>query len=140
MSEPYKTLTYDEKYFHITSMLDSGVLGSGIIVFPVSGLLPSGEANFYDLEQNLIDRKIYGHNNLVIDFKQGSEPLTYDEIYRPYFAPVIGVSGLKEYASGDVSITYIYNGPDPSGGTGEIDKLPYNVSFDPNNFLIRNSG
>lgn len=140
MAKPYTTLTLEEKNFHLTSMTSSGLLGNSIVTFPVSGLLPSGEGNFYDLEQYPVNKTIYGHNGLIIQFKQGSEPLTYDEIDKPILPIVIGVSGLKEYASGDVSITYIYNGPDPSGGTGEIEKLPYNVSFDPNDFLIRNSG
>jgi hypothetical protein len=140
MAEPYIRLTPEEKNFHLTSMTSSGLFGDYFVTFPVSGLLPSGEGNFYDLEQYPVNKTIYGHNGLIIQFEQGSEPLTYDEIHRPYFVPVIGVSGLKEYASGDVSITYVYNGPDPSGGTGKIDKLPYNVSFDPDDFLIRNSG
>jgi hypothetical protein len=135
----YQRLTSEEKNFHLTSMLDSGVLGDTFITFPVSGLLPSGEGNFYDPEQNPINREIYGHN-LVTNFKQGSDPLTYVTTPAPRLPFIIGVSGLQPYASGDVRIGYTYNGPNPSGGTGELDKLPYDVSFDPDDFLIRNSG
>jgi len=136
----YQRLTPEARNFHLTSMLDSSVLGNTFITFPVSGLLPSGEGNFYDLEQYPVNKKIYGHNGLIIDFQQGSDSLNYVTTPAPRLPFIIGVSGLKPYASGDVRIGYIYNGPHPSGGTGELDKLPYDVSFDPDDFLIRNSG
>lgn len=136
----YRPLTEEERTFHLNGMFSSGVIGNEWVIFPVSGLLPSGEGNFFDVEQTPQTRTFYGHDGYKITIKQGAEPLTFNLPDPPFLLPIIGISGLQEYASGDIVTTYTHNAPDPSGGTGELDKLPYNFSFNPNDLLVRNSG
>lgn len=130
----YSSLTEEQKNFHITGMVSSGYINGEFVVFPVSGILPSGEGNFYDMEQIPQNRDFIGHNQYKMSFLRGSEPL--DNLLpllppssQPFKIPIIATSGLREYASGDVTISYIHNSPNPSGGTGELDKTPYQVSF-----------
>lgn len=52
MATPYVPLTNAEKLFHITSMTENGV--------PISGVLASGEAVYYDEAQNPKTRTFIG--------------------------------------------------------------------------------
>lgn len=140
MTEYYTSLTKEQREFHLNGMFTSGVINNQWVIYQVSGIVPSGEGNFFDAEQTPQNTTFYGHNGYKIIFKQGTDPLTYNLPEPPFLLPVIGISGLQEYASGDVITMYTHNAPDPSGGTGELDKLPYNFSFDPNDLLIKNSG
>lgn len=136
----YTSLTEEQKNFHVTGMLSSGDINGEFVFFPISGILPSGEGNFYDPEQIPKTRKFTGYDDYSFTVQQGSDPLTYNLPPPIFTIPTIGISGLKPYSSGDVAIRYTHNSPDPSGGTGLLDKLPYNASFDPNDFLVKNSG
>jgi len=134
----YKTLTDDQKNFHL-NMVSSGFKDGAWYYFPVSGIYASGEAHFYDQSQNPQTREFKGYDGYEFTIKQGSDPLT-DNVGRPVRIPLIGIFGLGVYSSGEVITRYTHYAPDPSGGTGMMDKLPYNISFDPNNFLVKNSG
>lgn len=133
MVQPYKSLTDVERYFHTSNMVTSGFFGNQVVQYAVSGLLPSGEGNFYDLQQVPQGRNFVGHNGYRMSLLQGSEPLNNLTLLpppsSPFTIPIIVISGLQEYASGDVVTSYIHNSPHPSGGTGELDKKPYQVSF-----------
>lgn len=140
---PYKALTQEQKTFHIFNMTSSGFLDNGqVITSSVSGLLPSGEANFYDIEQIPKDAKFYYNGQQTANLKKGSQPLSFELTTPPFLPFVIGVSGLKDsiYASGDLKISYMSNIPNPSGGTGEITKVPYGVGFQPSGITINPNG
>lgn len=134
MVKPYESLNDAAKKFHISNMVTSGFFGDQVVQYPVSGLLPSGEGNFYDLQQVPQGRNFVGHNGYRMSLLAGSEPLNnLPPLQSPspssFTIPIIVISGLQEYASGDVATSYIHNAPNPSGGTGELDKTPYAVSF-----------
>lgn len=136
----YEPLTEDQKNFHLTGMISSGIVDGNIVFFPISGIFPSGEANFADLEQYPKDITYNGYNGYSIVFSEGSSPLSNESLVLDSSLIILGVEISPTYSSGDVLTSYTHYAPDPSGGTGELDKLQYNVSFDPNSFLIKNSG
>lgn len=144
MVEPYKALEYSDKYFHIFNMVTSGFFGNQVVQYAVSGLLPSGEGNFYDLEQIPTGQKYFGHNGHKIEFLKGSEPFPSGSSKKPFvlFPLVVGISGLQDsvYASGETQIGYISNVPNPSGGTGEISKVPFAKPFTPSGITINPKG
>lgn len=73
MATPYIPLTDAEKLFHITSMVDDHYDPP----ITVSGILASGEANYYDEEQNPSTRTFIG-NNYQYTVSAGSNPLDSD--------------------------------------------------------------
>ena len=145
----FRSLNETERKFHL-NMKGSGLLNGVLVTFPVSGLFPSGEALFYDHLQNIehpkygtpLSPKVFAGYNYswkqpsgVNAFLQPSGTDVYLELN-----PIVGISGLKPYSSGDVTTRFISNTAHPSGGTGELDKLPYDFSFNTDDFLVRNSG
>jgi len=73
MATPYIPLNDEDKLFHIYSMVDNHYDPP----ITVSGILASGEANYYDEEQNPKTRTFIGHNYTYTVF-QGSDPLDSD--------------------------------------------------------------
>lgn len=70
MAIPYIPLTDADKLFHITNMVDDHYDPP----LTVSGILASGEANYYDEQQNPQNRTFIGHN-YTYTVSAGSDPL-----------------------------------------------------------------
>lgn len=102
MATPYIQLTDAEKYFHITSMTENGV--------PISGILASGEASYYDQEQNPRTRTFIGHNYAVTVYRGSSplESLPFSDTGNPVVAPT-GLYHNLNISNGIDSLDYSIN-------------------------------
>lgn len=124
MATPYVPLNDSEKYFHITSMTENGV--------PISGVLASGEAVYYDKAQNPRTRTFIGPFSSFTVIA-GASPL-YSVDSTNSGTPVIQPTGLyhqlylsngidsKDYSINDFSTfkPYIHYMPNNSTINAEI--------------------
>lgn len=146
--EPYKPLTQPQKDFNVKEMQGSGFnpITGQYILFPVSGLLASGEANYYDRKQSP-EKRLYVLNDdatfaIPTTIPPGTHPHTNANliITLPFNYPSgdlydSNVLKDKPYSSGEVVTGYIIS--DPDGGQGAIDKNPYGITFDSSSSLIK---
>lgn len=146
MATPFQPLDEGSRLFHI-----EGMLGSGDIVdifsptypkpiqinfqFPISGILPSGEANFYDPAQDPKDVSYTGYR-YVYSTPRGDFPF-FGFIFASGNSS-LSASGINsDYYDSTIQSKYIHYTSNPNGGTGEDEDIPFEVSFDPNEVIKR---
>ena len=146
MVAPYQTLSEQAKYFHINDMTYSFADENGDVVYSVSGIYASGEANYYDEAQNPITITFFGHN-FSTGVLQGVNPLNSlpvsgatspIEPYGLYFnAYLSNARDSINYSINDFSIfePYIHNDPNPGGGMGMLDKTSFAFIVDTSKFI-----
>lgn len=145
MATPYVNLTNADKFFHVNDMYDDKY------DVPVSGILASGEANYYDLNQNPTTRTFEGYNGYYITVNIGSSPMfstplldteeTNTSIFSPYGLyfdrTLSNARDSIDYSINDFNnfSPYIHYTPNPLGGLGYMDPYGYAFIIDTSVFL-----
>lgn len=110
----------------------------------VSGVFPSGEANFYDLDQTLFTQTFVGYRYSFQTIR-GQNPYPTGDVNSNYLglgwsvSSGIVESGIKDtYSSGVIPQKYVHYAAHPSGGIEGEDGEPFpsEVTFDPNNEVV----
>jgi len=146
MATPFQPLDELSRLFHIQGMLDSGNIVDIFseqdpkpiqinFQFPVSGILPSGDGNFYDPAQDPRDVSYIGYR-YTYSTPRGSFPF-FGFIF-PTGDSSFSASGIKSgYYDSTIQSKYIHYTSNPKGGPGEDEDIPFEVSFDPNEVIKR---
>lgn len=111
-TQAYRPLTDEEKAFHV----------SATGMYP-SGILPSGEANFFDFSQSISGYKDFDENISLL------APSGFTYISGEYLS---NANESKEQGINDFNIfnPYIHYISKADGGEGEIEKSPYAFKID----------
>ena len=147
MATPYIPLNDEDKLFHVTSMVDDHYDPP----ITVSGILASGEANYYDEQQNPSTRTFIG-NNYAHNVYMGAYPLnsplspSYDD---SSLSSILSPSNLafNDYLSNSLVTTryevydfsqfepYIHYMPKPYCDVYVLDPLGCAIRINPSLFL-----
>lgn len=146
----YKPLDYNSRNFHIFQQQESGMLMSVVefpgiqprnytySFFPVSGLMPSGEANFFDEQQDVLGLKGETYKGFNFQFRPKADKnlaLT-DGATFPQTSGMLAKKVSPAY-SGELNFQYIHYTPHPNAGSGVDDPIPANVTFDPDSSIVK---
>lgn len=145
----YKPLDYYYRNFHIFQQQGSGMLMNVVhfpgveprsyeySFFPVSGLMPSGEANFFDEQQDVLGLNGETYKGFLFQFKPKSDKnfaLT-DGATFPQTSGMLAKKVAPAY-SGELNFKYIHYTPHPQAGSGVDDTIKPNVTFDPDESIV----
>ena len=139
----YNPLTNEEKYFHLNTFSDTGT----------SGILASGESNYFDYTQSYGQSNSLSEGN-VVDYTRSqvirtgsnTSPLNNSvdgSIVAPYGLQFINNTKLSNgYSSSFNGISdftifnpYIHYVANPNGGMGMLEQIPYAFTINTSSFL-----